>query len=262
MPIVGDAKRLRGEIVLWVRAVFRGWVAATTGSGLVAVIGTYVAVSGPSAEIVRAGGWVVFTIALIVGLFQAWQREYRRRGKLEATPALRLHFVPGEAPYEQDDQAELDEASSHWGCYSHHVRVGVTHDGPKHVEEVRVVVASIDPLPEGFPIKRALAPMDEPGGTSTCSIAAGPEPTRFFDVLVDERTLFTVSSSDDPEPRPVVHEVGAPEVCFTSGGRGLPKATAIGMRLMAEGRDARSAELRLALTYSRGLVPEIQVRPA
>jgi hypothetical protein len=164
ISIVSDGS-LGREILAWLRSVFRGWVAATTGGGLVAVAGTYVAISGPRAEVVRACGGLVFGAAPVTGLFRAWQVEYRKRRDLDlqvlvlgraatarpAGPRLCLWFDP--------DDPLCDQT----GGGDQRFRVQVLNSGDQRAEGVSVVLDDVWP-PNSAP---RLAPFSEREGGST-----------------------------------------------------------------------------------------------
>lgn len=241
------------EVRAFLGAVFRGGVAYAAGGSVVAVAGTTLAPSVPGATTVRICAWVVLGAALSAGVFQAWRDEHRRRCGLEDTPQLRLRFVPGKAPYEQDASPHAE------GRRNHYFRVGVTHDGTGQVEDVRVLLAALNPLPVGFPLLHCLAPMGEPNGKESCVVPSGSEPTRLFDVLVQVRQPLVASDDPDRGPREVLQGVGTPAICFAAGDRTVP-ARPKSIRLVVEGRNAHKAELFLEMAYT-GPGQVLQLRP-
>jgi hypothetical protein len=260
---VSDHEAFWSELLLWCQAVFRGWRATTMGGSVAAVVGTYLALSGATAEAVRLGALVVFTSSLALGAFRTWQDERRGRLRAEAendalraSPQLRLVFVPGAQPYQQThDRRDGGPAQPRY------FRVGVTHDGLRRVEDIRVLLADLEPRPDSFPIMQALAVTHEAGGTASCAVAPGSDPTRFFDVLVQEVSAWDTKTTDDPVYRTTLHASRAAAVCFAAGGREMPAGVAR-VRLVAEGRDASSTELVLEVMHDAGRVVELWPAPA
>ena len=229
-----------------VHAVVLAW----TSGALVAIYSSYALISNPRPDVVRAAGFVVLCVAVFLGIFNAWRVEYHERVELEQAPQLRLHFVPGTAPYEQDHAGKE-------GDVYHYIRVGVTHDGLGQIDDVRVLLASLEPAPDDLPLYHALPPMGEKVSSSACAIAPGNEPTRFFDVLFEERHTFTMGGTDYPEPTDVLFGRGAVIVCLAAGHRRIAAPGNARIRLVAEGRNAKRTELSLELAVTQpGLTHE------
>ena len=265
------SKREIEYIVDFFRAAASDWIQKMSGGiGVLFMVGSFWLPADRQPYSFLFVGLACWT----VNCYRTWKVVFRRVQELEALPQLRLTFVPGQAPYEQDHVGTREDRL-------HYFRVGVTHDGLKQAEDVRVMLAELDPAPMGFPRFHCLSPMGEPPGTSSCAVAGGSEPTRFFDVLFQERHEFKVSTAPDPTFKPTI--TGRPDftVCLVpeprtvaateprtvprDGRDGIEKrslatdqitvpARPSKLRLVAEGRDAKSAEVRLEVTEPDDLV--------